>query len=300
MNAHRVVRRARQALGSFVYRVLDHAYLPFDRHRVRRTKNIHLIPGIDHRFGGKRSYAEWAHVIGIFQTLMFLHLPKNENNAILDVGCGTGLLAIASEPFLQPAGTYTGLDVRKEDILFDRSHYPPGRFRFEHLDASNNFYAPDRDTVRARWRLEDASFDAALALSLWTHLSETDALFYFRELGRVLKPGGRAIVTFFLLDRTYRQGLECRSRRQGRFHMTRQDEWIFELPAYGSAAWFHPKWATLPEKAIGITEEGLDRLTTTSGLRLVRLYPGNWKEIPGPFFQDVLVFERCPAAEGSR
>jgi len=31
---------------------------------------------------------------------MYVHLEKKENNVILDVGCGTGLLAIASEPFL--------------------------------------------------------------------------------------------------------------------------------------------------------------------------------------------------------
>ena len=83
------------------YHQIDNQYLAMDRSFIRRTKNIRLIPTEENRRGGKYSYAEWAHVIGIFQTLMFVHLKNKEDNTILDIGCGTGLMGIASEPFLR-------------------------------------------------------------------------------------------------------------------------------------------------------------------------------------------------------
>jgi hypothetical protein len=130
------------------------------------------------------------------------------------------------------------------------------------------------------------------ALSVWTHLNETDAVFYFAELGRVLKPGGKAIVTFFLLDTLYHEGLTRRAAEQGRYHMTSQGRWVFDQPAYGSDAWFHPSWTEVPETAIGVTQAGLERMILPTGLRLVEHCQGNWKEVPGIYFQDVLVFEK--------
>lgn len=130
------------------------------------------------------------------------------------------------------------------------------------------------------------------ALSVWTHLGEDDAVFYFNEISRVLKPNGKAIVTFFLLDETYRNSLETRSDQAGRFHQTSQDLWIFDQPSYGSDMWFHPEWAKIPENAIGVNEAGLERLVKNSGLKLIEHHQGNWKEVPGVFFQDVLIFQK--------
>jgi SAM-dependent methyltransferase len=276
------------------YSELDPLYIELDKGHVRRTRNIRLIPAELHRRrGGKYSYAEWAHVIGIFQTLLYLHLDKKQDNIVLDAGCGTGLMAIASEIFLGQRGRYTGIDVSLEDIEFCRSHYDPARFSFMHLDTSNAMYAPSRGADKARWDVQDNTVDMVTALSLWTHLNEDDARHYFSEIGRVLKLGGRAMITFFFLDALYADSLPSRGSAEGRFHSTLQDRWIFDQPSYGSDAWFHPRWARVPENAIGLTPEGLERLLDGSGLRETAYYPGNWKEVPGAFFQDVLVFQKA-------
>jgi SAM-dependent methyltransferase len=132
------------------------------------------------------------------------------------------------------------------------------------------------------------------ALSVWTHMAEGDAVFYLKEVHRVLRPGGRAIVTFFLLDEAYAGGVAARSGARGRYHMTPQDNWIFSDPSYGSEMWRHPAGVATPEEAIGVTEQGLEMLLSSAELSLVARYPGNWKETPGIYFQDVVVLERTP------
>ncbi len=292
MNLEDLQRKLEEPNAS-TYAALDKLYLPLDQEHVRRTRNIRLIPGEDSRRGGKYSYAEWAHVIGIFQTLIFLHLERKQNNRIFDVGCGTGLLAIASEPFLAPSGKYIGIDVKKEDVNFCSSHYPKSTFEFVHFDVANAVYAPAQNDVKARWPIENENLDMVTALPVWTHLNEDDALFYFKEIQRVLKPNGKAIVTFFYLDEVYRASLGARSSKKGRFNMTAQDKWVFDQPVYGSEKWFHPQWAKVPENAVGVNNAGMELLTSSSGMKLIEHHQGNWKEVPGAFFQDVLIFQKA-------
>ena len=284
--------RLRYALTLIPYKLVDPLYVFLDRQFIRRTRNIRLIPAESDRRGGKYSYAEWGHVVGIFQTLMMIHLDEKDGNAILDVGSGTGMLAIASEPFIGNGGRYVGIDVMARDVEYCRRHFDADRYHFEHLDAFNPEYSPDQEDRLAWEAVDDGAFDLVTSVSVWTHFNEEDGLFYLSEVARALKPGGKAIISFFILDDAYEDSLARRTDGQGRFHSTAQRDWIFDTPAYGSDAWRCTSWSKVPEAAIGVTAAGLDRLLESSGLRLLQHYPGNWKEIPGVYFQDVLVFEK--------
>jgi SAM-dependent methyltransferase len=292
MNMSRLIKGGLRSIPANLYRFLDWLYLPLDRKEILRTRNLRFIPSLDNRRGGKVSYAEWAHVIGIFQTVIYLHLRNKSGNVILDVGCGSGLLGIACEPFVGEKGKYFGIDVMRKDIDFCRKHFDFPNYIFKHLDINNPAYAPKQSGAKVLWPVESEEADLLTALSVWTHLNEEDALFYFLEIQRVLKPGGKAIVTAFLLDDEYQESIQRRSTEKGRYHMTEQMKWIFDTPSYGSEAWFHPNWVPVPESAIGFTQAGLKRLISNSGLKLVEHHQGNWKEIPGLFFQDILIFQK--------
>ena len=132
---------------------LDRRYLTMDKRQILRTRNLQLMPAAPHRRGGKTSYAEWAYVIGIFQTLIYLHIPAMSSIDVLDVGCGAGILAIASEPLLGETGHYLGLDVQPDRIEYCSEHYPNSQFTFRTVGASNPLYNPS-GAANAAWNVE--------------------------------------------------------------------------------------------------------------------------------------------------
>lgn len=91
---------------------------------------------------------------------------------ILDVGCGTGL----NMHYLSKYGEVTGADASPAGLSFarERGHQSLVMAPIEHLP------------------FEDNTFDLVTALDVMEHLD--DDLAGFREIERVLKPGGRALV----------------------------------------------------------------------------------------------------------
>ena len=177
---------------------IDKKFREIDKKQIFRTKNIRLIPEVANRRGGKISYAEWAHVIGIFQTIMYQTLENKGGNHILDIGCGTGLLGIASEPFTANGGIYTGIDVMVDDINFCKTNFKAGNYKFVHFDVANPSYAEKQSKELTKWPIESDSQNLVTALSVWTHLSEPDAIFYFNEVKRGFKERAKSNYYLFL------------------------------------------------------------------------------------------------------
>ncbi len=91
---------------------------------------------------------------------------------ILDVGCGTGL----NMQYLAKYGTATGVDLSPVALKFcqERGHHRLVMAPMEHLPFADN------------------SFDLITALDIVEHLD--DDLAGLKEIQRVLKPGGRAVI----------------------------------------------------------------------------------------------------------
>jgi SAM-dependent methyltransferase len=156
----------------------------------------------------------------------------------------------------------------------------------------NAAYSPTANTAHAAWSIPDSSVDMVTALSVWTHFNEADAIFYFSEINRVLKPSGKAILTFFLLDEGYERSLARRSEARSPYHKTPSQTWIFDQSSSPSGNWKHPGWVSVAENAVGVTPAGVRRLLDNTDLRWDSTYPGNWKEHFGLYFQDILVFSK--------
>jgi SAM-dependent methyltransferase len=123
---------------------------------------------------------------------------------ILDVGCGSGRLAAALTGYLDATGGYDGLDVIPALVEWARANITSrfANFRFHLIDAASRAYNPDGRLAasQVRFPFADASFDFAIAFSLYTHMLHEDAENYLRETHRVLKPGGNILASFFLLN----------------------------------------------------------------------------------------------------
>ena len=121
---------------------------------------------------------------------------------VLDMGCGLGRMAVPLTRHLTVAGSYEGFDVVRPEIEWCRrtisARHP--NFQFRVLDVRNERYNPGGQEQPTAWPYADATFDFAIAASLFTHLRPDDTAAYIAEAARVLRPGGTLFATFFLLD----------------------------------------------------------------------------------------------------
>jgi len=267
------------------YRWLDRLFVSRDLALFRRSENVTAIPPATIRYGGKVAYGEWCHVIGLFQGYLRNHLPKHSGNSILDVGCGMGLLGMAVEPYLGDDGRLVGIDVNEDAIRYCRSAFQDPRLSFQLLTTNNAMYSPDVAVKRTEWDLAEQSFDLVTALSVWTHFQEPDARFYMNEVARVLRPGGLAMITMFVLDSDYEEAMSKDGPAAG-------SRWTFELACDDSTEWYYPTWAKTPEHATAMTSKGLNSILTEAGLDLLETEKGSWKHPEGFYFQDVVLIRK--------
>ena len=133
------------------------------------------------------------------------------DQAVLDVGCGVGRTAAALGTYLLPSARYEGFDIVDKEIAWCRSHlsarFP--NFRFQTADVFNQFYNRSGQTPAAAFSFPyaDRTFDCAVVASVFTHMLEAGVARYIHEIARVLKPGGRCLASFYLLNRESLAGI---------------------------------------------------------------------------------------------
>jgi len=202
-------------------------------------------------------------------------------HAVLDVGCGIGRIARPLAGYLGADGSYDGFDVNREGIGWCRRRYARhANFRFQVADLYNRRYNPRGAHAASEYRFpyEDASFDFVILTSVLTHLLEAEADHYLAEAARVLKPGGRVLATFFLLDDTSRAAIADGSAGLAFLDPEEQVAVISE---------------DVPEEAVAFDVAWLGEHTAAHGLEVQSVSPGTWTgREDGRSFQDLVVAQR--------
>jgi ubiquinone/menaquinone biosynthesis C-methylase UbiE len=145
------------------------------------SKVIHWARGYDLlvwtlMLGRERTFRE--------KTLDLVRLAEGES--VLDVGCGTGTLAIAAKYRVGDLGNVTGVDASPE--MIDRA-----RKKARKKGVEVDFQTAAAESLP----FQDAAFDVVLSTVMLHHLPDGARAKCISEIRRILKPGGRFLAIDF-------------------------------------------------------------------------------------------------------
>ena len=139
-----------------------------------------------------------------FKEIFIRYANLQPDHKVLDVGCGTGRMAVPLTQYLSENGQYWGLDIQKEAIQWCQEHISSKYKQFHFVDCQvyNKRYNPGNNVQAREYKFpfEDAFFDLVFLVSVFSHMLPPDMENYLGEIARVLKPGGTCIITYFLYD----------------------------------------------------------------------------------------------------
>ena len=129
------------------------------------------------------------------------HTLLNEHSNVLDIGSGIGRIAIPLTRFLK--GRYEGFDVVKQGVDWCKKNITKRfeNFRFTYVDLFNDLYKNKGISAQNfSFPYDDAAFDFACSISVFTHMLPEEVDNYLKESFRVMKTDGYLLATFFILD----------------------------------------------------------------------------------------------------
>ena len=103
--------------------------------------------------------------------------------AVLDVGCGVGTMALAAKSYVGAAGRVVGIEPSREMVVYARE-------KAKRRKAAVEF----RQGVIERLDFTERTFDAIFCLIVMHHMPDESKIQGIQEMARVLKPGGRLVV----------------------------------------------------------------------------------------------------------
>ena len=119
--------------------------------------------------------------IGQVLRATLIHHGLRKHDYVIDVGCGSGRLAKPLSEYLE--GKYLGIDVVPDLLSYARKLVQRPDWRFE---IAKGLTIPE----------VDQQADMVCFFSVFTHLLHEESYVYLREAKRVLKPGGKVVLSF--------------------------------------------------------------------------------------------------------
>jgi SAM-dependent methyltransferase len=181
-------------------------------------------------------------------------------------------------------GSYEGIDIVPQGIDWCQNNITPRypNFHFQLADIRNPMYNPrgHSDAAEYRFPFRDAEFDFACLTSVFTHMRKREMEHYLAELARTMRPNGRCLVTYFLLNDEARALITA-----GRSSI--------DLRHPLDGCWTNNE--DVPETAIGFDEEYIRTLSHDTGFTVETIRHGSWCDRQEYLsYQDFIVARRNP------
>lgn len=135
---------------------------------------------------------------------VFPYIPESAYASVFDFGCGCGRIARQLLQQKPRPKRYVGVDINRRMIEWCQNNLTPvdERFTFQHHDVYSLSHAPENSKqLTAPFEVEDSAFSLVVALSIFTHIHEQQAVHYLAEISRIMRPDGLMVATWFLFDK---------------------------------------------------------------------------------------------------
>jgi SAM-dependent methyltransferase len=223
-----------------------------------------------------------------YELVAYLRLlaQLRDGDRLWDLACGCGLLELALND-LGWQGQLVGSDIHKPSIDWAQKHLGT-RFsghKFVHMDIYSPAYYPKGKLNAQEWldSFVEKEFDVAVAKSLFTHLLPEEVDIYLRGIADRLKIGGKALLTFFILNEE-QQRLAALGKNRMLFHPYSEDK---------RCAVYRP---LAPTAAVAYEQNYLEKRLREAGFKVEgwSRHHGAWTGRPDALsFQDIIVVEKA-------
>lgn len=210
------------------------------------------------------TYTRWVWEFRVYLT-MYCGLRTDES--VMEIGCNHGRTMLSLAQYLRTPGRYEGFDIAREQVEYAQRNVGSAQCSvgFHYVDVYNEFYNPEGklDVAVFEFPCGPDEFDVVFAASVFTHMLPPGVANYIKQTGRVLKPGGRALFSVFVLDYFRGKGTA----------LSPVYDYVHKLDGYDDVAIIDPN---RPEAFIAYSKARLEQMVADAGLELTRLVPGTW------------------------
>lgn len=231
--------------------------------------------GVTKQLGGQR-----FDYFGEFTAQTIFDLAElTPQSKVLEIGCGAGRTALALTKRLNE-GNYTGVDIDAVSIASCQRNrrFQENHFTFKHINVQNMMYNPEGKEASTTYKFpfKDESVDAIFMISVFTHMLPAEVTHYISEISRMLTPGGKCVLSTFVMDYGTDGQIVSFPFNKGDYHLHVEN---------------------IPEKAVGYYKKFFTDSFANQNMRLFKQSLGDWRafEIEAPiteFGQDFLVFTK--------